>query len=212
MLSICHANSPYTVDTIGTQSSPSDIGLYGYDTAGNRLSNSTKGQNVKYGLISKAVNISQDGVSTSIHHAPGGRHYLRTNSNGSKTFYLPGMDYKIDANDNATKSIRISAKGYSPFVQVDINFSGTDNTYFIQDHLGSPVALVNNDDTVNKRNRYGVWGQMTEATGVSHTPTDDDAKFRGYTGHELMAKFNMGYWNGRIFDYEIATLPQTEEK
>ena len=150
--------------------------------------------------------------TSSINHGQGGRHYLRVNSDGSKTFYLNGMDFKIDAESNVTTSIRIHAKGYSPVAQVDItNGSDPEYTYFVQDHLGSPVVTVGDDGAITKQNRYDAWGQMTDATGVAPVPTDEDEKNRTYTGHEMMAKFNMGQWNGRIFDYEIGAFPQADK-
>jgi len=217
VLTFSHADSPYGVKNVGTTSGGSQIGLYGYDTAGNRLSNSTNEQAIQYGLIGKAVSISQGSFTTSIKHGLGSRRYLRVdndgNGNTSKTFYLNGMDCKIDANNTVTNSIRINAKGYSPIAQVDIiNGSNPEYTYFVQDHLGSPVVSIDDTGTVNKRNRYDAWGQMTNVMGVAHVPTvNDDEKIRGYTGHELMAKFNLGQWNGRVFDYEIGAFPQADK-
>lgn len=222
MLSLTHADSPYAVQKVGTIPGGSQVGLYGYETTGNRLTKIVQGesdrnQTIEYGLIGKVASISQVGFTSSINHGPGGRRYLKVNSDGSKTFHLPGMDYKITADDTVTTSIRINAKGYSPVAQVDIDSSGgTEYSYFVQDHLGSPVVSCNNTGTVQTRIRYDVWGLMTEATGVANIPNttaeiEDAEKNRGYTGHELMAKFNIGQWNGRIFDYEIGAFPQADK-
>jgi len=126
------------------------------------------------------------------------------------------MDYKVGDDGNVTNSIRIHAKGYSPVAQIDIDSSGsTEYLYFVQDHLGSPVVSVDNTGSVQTRNRYDALGQMTNPNGVANIPsTDQDIKKaeknRGYTGHELMAKFNIGQWNARAYDYEIGAFLQAD--
>lgn len=214
-LTCMHAYSPYAIHSGGTKSSLSDIGLYGYDTAGNRLTKTVQGQidrnqTFAYGLIGKAVSIKQGAKTSSIKHAPGGRRYLRLDDDGhnrTKTLYLSGVEYKINANGKASSTIRIHAKGYSSVAQVEMSDSSTDYTYLIQDHLGSPVVSVGATQT---HNRYDAWGQKTEATGVAKTLTVDDEKTSRYTGHELMAFANMGQWNARLFDYEIGMFPQAD--
>ena len=218
-----YADSPYAPQTVETQTGGTEMSTYTYDNAGNRLTKNVAGNNVKnqfvqYGLIGKAVSIRQDKFTSSINHGPGGRRFLRSNNNGSKTLYLNGVDYVIDTDGTVTTKIHIHAKGYSPLAQINIDHnSGTNYTYFVQDNLGSPLVSVDDSGGIDNRNRYDAWGQMTAPTGVNTIPDNPTPaelkkleKYRGYTGHELMAKFNLGQWNGRLFDYDSGLFLQAD--
>ena len=65
--------------------------------------------------------------------------------------------------------------------------------YYLQDHLGSNIAAVDETGGGISRNSYDVWGVRT-TTGA---PWDNGD--RGYTGHEHL-NFGLIHMNGRVYD------------
>lgn len=194
--------SPYAPEKVGTHLNGSQIGTYRYDTANNRLSNGL-GQTITMGLVTKPVTIKKGAETQILKYGIDGARYLSLNTDGRKTFYLENAEYRISALGVHSSIMRVRAKGYSPDVQIDVtNHTDPQYTYFIKDHLGSPVSSVGPTNSVDKRTRFDPWGRMTEATGVAQdlSNTADVEATRGYTGHETIASADLIQMNARVFD------------
>lgn len=211
--SLSYAISPYAIQSVGTHPSGSQIGLYVHDTAGNQLTKAPNGstsltQSIYNGLITKPERITTDAGTETIKYGVGGRRYLRMHADGRETFYLNGMEYRLWG-VTPQMIVHIHAQGYSPDVQVDVTDSNNPQlSYFVKDHLGSPLVTVDDAGTVLTRRRFDPWGQRTQATGGAEIPGTPGAIEKAeeepvLTGHEAIASANLTHMNGRVFDQEI---------
>jgi hypothetical protein len=199
---ITYAESPYAPTTVGTIPGAEDIGRYHYDSAGNRLDNG-HGQTMAMGLINKPTRL-QTRLQTGDHietfsYGPGGSRFMRVYPD-RKTFYLNGMEYRINESGATTSLVQISANGYSPDVQVDTsNSENLKYTYFIKDHLGSPVLSIDSAaSAATTPARFDPWGRRINASGVAQQLDKTLEQTRGYTGHELIASMGLNSRTGRV--------------
>ena len=215
--SLCAANqSPYAIATAGSDMSNTNSAIYKYDSASNRLSNGMKNnskQTISMGLISKPVEILHGLDKKAFKYAPNENRYMRTDADGSTTFYLANgsFEYRLTRSDNTVTPQAIAyvhTHEYSPAAQVDItNIDQIEHTFFLKDHLGSRMRLI--DDAGNatqpKTARYDAWGSNVDVQGYTNQPLDkSDETTRGFTGHELLAGSNLIHMNGRIYDPQLA--------
>jgi len=205
---VVHGDSPYAPTKVGTTLNAEDIGNYGYDSAGNRLTNKAGDyrQTINIGLLSKPNSIQQGSKTPDqFFYKPNTQRYMRLHESGLKTLYFPGMEYRLDG--VAGKSVvYLRPKGYSPDVQIEFGGEGAfEYTYLLKDHLGSPVRSVNEFGDAHDFNRFDPWGLRIKATGeqADLRETRKAEKIRGYTGHELIAAANMNHMNGRVHDSTI---------
>lgn len=207
-LTLSHADSPYgplTVD-VEMQSEGSNVSVYEYDTAGNRLSgsyhnnNDTTDYSISYGLIGKPVNINiPDRKPEIFKYRPGGSRYLRVNADGEKIFYIGNSEYQINA-DGVKSIVYIRSGAYSPIAQVDTSSSTPIYKYFLQDHQGSTLVIVNNNGAAQNPKRYDPWGVPVAASGIDLSPDVIDDSARDFTGHERIKSAGLIHANGRVLD------------
>ena len=77
------------------------------------------------------------------------------------------------------------------------NTNGTQFYYRVTDHLGSVIAIVDEDGDEVFAATYDPWGKQTV--------TRNDIGFRrGFTGHEMLPKFDLINMNGRLYDPYLA--------
>ena len=207
-LTSTHAASPYA-PRASTGSETQNRAVYHYGNAGNRLSNGL-GQSVEVGLTGKPIIIKQGNESTVFKYDTGNNTYVRVNSDGSKTLYVDGgsIEYRLPATGTANASaksiVHIKTGGYSPKLQVDTSdASNLKYTFLLSDSLGSSLCAVSDSGDVISRRRFEPWGQIVSSSGVSKDLSNEDELFRGFTGHETIAAFDLIHMKGRIYDPEI---------
>ena len=165
------------------------------------------------GLLTKPTHIQQgNGSPEEFYYDTGKNPYLRMHADGRMTVYIDDVKYRFPSNTNTsstspTRIVQIRAKSYSPDVQVDTTqINALAYTYFVKDHLGSPVLALNVDDEtiITDSARFDPVGQKVTLTGVAAdlNNTADAEKFRGYTGHEFIASAGLNYMNARFQDPE----------
>jgi len=75
--------------------------------------------------------------------------------------------------------------------------------YLFTDHLGSVVAIVDQNGSKKFEATYDAWGNQTV--------TRNDIGFhRGYTGHEMLPEFGLINMNGRLYDPQIGRFLSTD--
>lgn len=75
-----------------------------------------------------------------------------------------------------------------------VNRKGGTATYFmITDNLGSIVRIVDENGNSVFEASYDAWGKQT-------VTKNDIGFYLGYTGHEMLAEFNLIHMNGRVYD------------
>jgi len=196
---LCFGSGPYAPESV-TDSGGTHIATYRYNEAGHRLRDG-HGQNLAIGLLGKVVSLTQNGKTQITHHGLGKKRYLRTHSGGSKTIYLAGgsTEYRIPADNSATPEYvyHISGGTYSPVVQVrKKESSNPDYGFYIKDHLGSPLVIVDPEGNRIEKHHYGPWGQSVDARGVS---VDPSTEHKGFTGHEMLNRTLIDM-NARLYD------------
>ena len=67
--------------------------------------------------------------------------------------------------------------------------------YWLTDHLGSVVGVIDEAGVVKQKAAYGTWGDKTQLT-----QGDPRAEERGYTGHEHLSEVGLVHMNGRVYD------------
>lgn len=73
--------------------------------------------------------------------------------------------------------------------------------YIAQDHLGSIIALIDEDGNKMEEFSYDAWGRKRNASDwTDHNVTASQYIHRGYTGHEHLDQFNLINMNGRLYD------------
>lgn len=194
--------SPHAPIQVGTSAGGSNIAVYGYDAAGNRLSDG-QGQTIVMGLRGKPKRINQDEQIEKFRYGPSGGRYLRVHADGSKTFYLKGsaVEYRVPASGDPSLITYIRRGGYSPIAQVDTtDLSDPKYAYYLRDHLGSPLRTVDDAGNPQPGIRHDPWGQPTDASGVALALQEEH---RAFTGHENIASANLIHMNGRVYDPAI---------
>jgi RHS repeat-associated protein len=81
--------------------------------------------------------------------------------------------------------------------------NSTINIYYAYtDHLGSITAVTNEAGTIVAEQNFDAWGRKRNPANWTYTgiPTIPDWLYRGFTGHEHLAAFNLINMNGRMYD------------
>lgn len=90
---------------------------------------------------------------------------------------------------------------------------GTEKYYYIyNDNLGSILSITNESGTVVAEQNFDAWGRyrnpntweyISGATALANNPV---WLYRGYTGHEMLAQFDLINMNGRVYDPIIGRM------
>jgi RHS repeat-associated protein len=73
--------------------------------------------------------------------------------------------------------------------------------YVLNDHLGSPILLTNNNQQVIEKYSFDSWGRRRNPSDWSYANlTLPQYMIRGYTLHEHLDELNLINMNGRIYD------------
>lgn len=74
--------------------------------------------------------------------------------------------------------------------------------YTYTDHLGSITAVTNEAGTIVAEQNFDAWGRYRNPANWTYTgiPARPDWLYRGFTGHEHLAAFNLINMNGRMYD------------
>ena len=111
-----------------------------------------------------------------------GDYEINTDKNGVKTtiHYLSGGEAIVVKRDNA------AFEYYFPYT----------------DHLGSIVAVTSTIGTVVAEQNFDAWGRKRNPTNWTYdnVPSVPTWLYRGYTGHEHLAEFNLINMNARLYD------------
>jgi RHS repeat-associated protein len=203
---ILWADSPYAPNKIGTEAGEGDLTTYTYDAAGNRIGDLQKGQTIEYGLSGKPEKITTVGENGVVEierilYDPTGSRYLRVQHDGSRIYYVGGVEIQITPGDPEPKTIiPVHTGGYSPVAHIEVG-DAVEHRYHLQDHQGSPLVTVDDAGQVIRRRHYDAWGATTDLDGTPlGMPSKQEDPSRGYTGHENIASPDLIHANGRLYD------------
>ena len=145
------------------------------------------------------------------------RQVVRTMSGGqpqssvNTVIYAGAVEKEIDAEKGVT-IIRTSL-GADGFVEeriagtaISADTAGTRNArFFLKDHLGSTIAIIDEAGQLLQRMSYDAWGRRRNIDGSDDSwgslgTIKNDQDNSGYTGHEQMDQLGLVHMNARLYD------------
>lgn len=118
--------------------------------------------------------------------------------------YFVGL-YEKEVEGNITRHINyiMAGDGITAIViEEEENGNTTSETYFTyKDHLGSIVALTDENGDVVLEQSFDAWGRYRNPNDWTYNNVNESPTWlRGYTGHEHLPHFELINMNGRIYD------------
>ncbi|MDD2387230.1 MAG: hypothetical protein PHP52_10665, partial [Bacteroidales bacterium] len=121
-------------------------------------------------------------------------------------YYLGNYEKEITS-EGTTEYYYISGPTGNIAVYISENGEAPELYYTITDHLGSIVAIADEDGEILEEQRYDPWGvYRNPATGEPEETPQHTMLYRGYTGHEMLPEFGLINMNGRLYDPVIARV------
>ena len=125
-------------------------------------------------------------------------------------YYGAGMEKEIDTVANTTTLRTYVAGGYLEEKMTGTGLAATVSStrnarFFLQDQLGSPLAIVDESSTVLQRMSYDPWGRRRDSDGSDDSWTGlgtiaNTQDHSGFTSEEQLDKLGLVNLNGRIYD------------
>ena len=143
-----------------------------------------------YNEFGKASQLSNGNNITTIDYGPDFQRWKMTGSD--KAFYFDNYE-EITVNNFKRNYAYLG----NNVMAVSDNTNGVRFYYLMKDHLGSIIGIVNvNGDDVFTAS-YDPWGRQTVTIDSLHF-------HRGFTGHEMLPKYDLINMNGRLYDPYLA--------
>ena len=172
---------------------------YSYDTNGNLISRTDSSGTTQYSWDFesrlKQVSLPNGKFVTYKYDALGRRIQRAPNSGVSTNFIYDGQDVVRDLNSDGSTVDYLNGPGIDNKLRLtDSRLAATGPLYFLQDHLGSTVALTNSLGVVSSQMNYDAFGNLT--TGASLTRYT-------YTGREFDSDTGLYYYRARWYDPQV---------
>ncbi|MCT4599039.1 MAG: FG-GAP-like repeat-containing protein [Vallitalea sp.] len=171
-------------------------------------SNNIPNQSITYTPFNKIETIVEDDKSLFLSYGFDHRRVIsRFNSSlGSKITYYCG-DYEEIVSSTEAESENVVKlhyiSGANGNVAVFVEEDGISSLHYLYtDHLGSVVAITDDEGVVENRFSYDAWGNRRNVDDWSLKTDVDNNSFltRGYTFHEHLDAFHLINMNGRVYD------------
>lgn len=110
----------------------------------------------------------------------------------------------------------IGGDGYTAPLIVKSDGTTQNNFYLHRDHLGSILAITNQEGSIIEKRQFDAWGNLTNyanvLTGATTPPINDGELFldRGYTGHEHLVSVGLINMNARLYDPRVHRFLQPD--
>lgn len=120
--------------------------------------------------------------------------------------YFFGL-YEKEVEGSAIRHINYVSAGDGT-IAIVVQENTETNTYFIyKDHLGSIVALTDEEGDIFFEQSFDAWGRYRNPNDWSYSNiTEAPTWLRGYTGHEHLSQFDLINMNGRMYDPVIGRM------
>ena len=195
-------NDNASYNTKNNQMVQNDNYSFEYDNSGNVIKKIDKNTNYKKlytfndrNQLTQVVTQDENNQTTktlAFTYDPIGRRYSKSVNGVVEKFVYDGMDIVAitDSSNNIISTITHSEEIEQPLSISD----GTDTYYYLRDHQGSVVALVDSSGTKVEEYSYDAYGKVTSKniTATTHNPY-------GYTGR-VMDDDDLYYYRARYYD------------
>jgi len=169
-------------------------------------------QNIQYNSYNKATKIKQGDYELEIfygHDKERRKSILKQGENTVYTRYYLGK-YEKEINhitNTSTEYYYVGGPMGNIAVYISENGAAPVLHYTITDHLGSIVAIADEDGDIIEEQRYDPWGvYRCPTTGTPEETPQLAMLFRGYTGHEMLPEFGLINMNGRLYDPALGRM------
>jgi RHS repeat-associated protein len=166
-------------------------------------------QDITYNAFNKAETIEENGYELAFlygHDKQRRKTSFYENGNPMLDKYFVGLyEKEFEPQTGITRHINyiMAGDGMTAIVLQEEESGNTiEETYFTyKDHLGSIVALTNENGDVVLEQSFDVWGRYRNTDNWTYSNIDESPTWlRGYTGHEHLPHFDLINMNGRIYD------------
>lgn len=161
-------------------------------------------QNITYSIYQRATNINENTKSLDLTYSYDYERRMgvfKTNGVTDETRWYVG-NYEKQTIGSTTRDIHYVSNG-ERLIAIIVKTGSTVTNYYVHtDHLGSILAITKSDMAYETRQNYDPWGRKRNVdtwtyTGVQTVPA---WLYRGFTGHEEYAQFNLINMNARLYD------------
>lgn len=159
--------------------------------------------NFKYNSFGKVYDINNG--ESKYKYGIGGEKIQRI-SNNTHTFTTVSSLYEVE-NENSTEKRHRKIEAFGSVIAISTIEGSTETlTYQLKDHLGSPVATLDENGLVQERFSYDMWGGYRDPTTWSLIPATntDPQVLTGFTGHEREVASGFIHMDGRVYDPVLA--------
>jgi len=155
-------------------------------------------QNISYNALLRPSEIEEGDYVLNLFYGPNSQRLKTTLSDATYTLtrYYTGLYEKEVSGSNTKEYHYISTPDGIAAVHIinNENTQDAETYYFVKDHLGSIMALIDEDQTIVQENSYDAWGNFRDVddwTRISMLDADFTVLNRGYTGHEMLPEFGL---------------------
>jgi RHS repeat-associated protein len=193
--------------------------VYSYDNRGNQIladaSGSGQDRTIRYNAQDQAYEIFKGSAGAPNRMArfwydPAGNRYKREDTGAGitgirRTLYVGNLEI---VTENGTTTYKRYIGGV--LVQNVVNGIAA-NRYLFTDHLGSPLAMTNENGTVLEGGGFNAFGER-RVNGAATAITFEGGLIttRGFTGHEMLDGLDVIHMNGRIYDPTLGRFLQAD--
>lgn len=193
--------------------------VYTYDGRGNQTfadaADNTRDRTIRYTSQDQAYEISKGSAAAPNRRArfwydPAGNRYKREDTGVGitgtrRTLYVGNLEI---VTENGTTTYKRYIGGV--LVQSVVNGVAA-NRYLFTDHLGSPVAMTNENGVVLEGGGFNAFGERrVNGSATAITFEGGTITARGYTGHEMLDGLDVIHMNGRIYDPTLGRFLQVD--
>lgn len=181
---------------------------YGYDANGNMISGA--GRTIGYTSENLPIQISLDGAAISFVYDANGKRVSRRDG-GVTTHYInpawhTGISFERETRGADTIEKLYVAAGGLPIAMTERLNKGAPRHYFFQkDHLGSVVAIFNQNNRIEESTNYKPFGhkRLINQMKQDDSPLISKRTTRGFTGHEHLDRAGLIHMNARLYDKDL---------
>ncbi|EMN6208991.1 VCBS repeat-containing protein [Vibrio vulnificus] len=174
-----------------------------YDAQGNMLSG--LGRVITgYTSFNKPIEIRKGNASTRFQYGVNQQRYERIdrNENGvTQTIYLDSTE--IIKQPNGQTTFRYYIGDFAIYEKTVGKASSSVIRYLHKDHLGSVIAISNQNGEIEERFSYDAWGKRRSSSWNKPDTSTSEVGRIGFTGHEMLDEVGLIHMNGRVYDPTI---------